>query len=387
MAVSDKNRWILASGGSAASVGTVSVPTATNSQGMGWIVQRGDDSALGQSANDVYLVSHYNAANGGAAYTNGGSVTQSQVSRGATAQISKMIEAPVDNFLYSGPFSTSLTDKKKQASAGNMVRSQSGVSSGEAASPVGIWVNGGWSHLSSSQSATKYDGNVFTGSFGADYAITDSVMAGAALTVENSQMNTAFNQGHLDGGGVSLTPYVAWRITDKLGLSLLAGHSWLGESEDRTVGGNAAGSYGSRRWMAASNLIYNTAINDWAVNLHGGYRWALETADAFTESDTTAVGKSQTHVGEASAGARASRVIDNFEPYAGATLLHDFALSQGQARIGNTGAAAGRNGVEGTIGVNYTVSDSSQLSLEAKETLYTQNSRNGGATLNFRHQF
>lgn len=333
-----------------------------------------------------YYSSPWSSGSNSTDNTNSGAVVQSQATRGATAQIARMVAAPIDNFLFSGSFGGSAKGRKV-VDANGFVRSQNGVSSGEAVSPFGVWANGAWSRLSNSEAATKSTGNLLGGSLGADYAVTDSVLAGAAATLENSRIRTTFNQGHLNGDGISLTPYVAWRITDKLGLSAMAGHGWLSYHEDRSVVTQAHGSYDSSRWMASVNLAYSDTYDDWLVNLHGGYRWALESAQAFTESNNGAVAARATHLGEASVGVRASRTVKDFEPYGGVNLMRDVALSQAQAPAGGSAPSYGRTGIEGILGVNYNISDSTQASAELNDSVFTKGAESVGATLNVRYQF
>ncbi len=379
-------RYVLASGGTTASVGTV---TVTGSTGESWSVMRGDDLSLGQSGNDVYLI-YQSGPSGSTAYSSAAQVVTPQVSGVASRLTASLVQAPVNNFLFSGAFGGGQggqSGKDKTAMMGansSLVRRETGIAAGDSGNAVAVWVNGGASRLSNSYASQRFDGYLGSLGMGVDYTMGDAVV-GVALMNEISSLDTRFNAGNMVSRGVGLTPYVAYRITDNLGLSLMAGRTWLDYDANRSVGGYVTSDYQSYRDMAAATLSYTDTVDEWVWNVHGGYRWGKEHINGFIESDGSQVNTHVSQLGEASLGGRLARAFGTVEPYMGVVIMRDYVTTGVTGRFGEVMPTRGRNGVEGQLGATWQADDALSVGVDLSTSAFSNDVSTWGGMVNLRY--
>lgn len=371
-------RYVLATGNGAATVGSV---TTTNSQGYTFSVARGD--TLGQDASDVYLVLGSGSSSGSSqsdstAYSPAGSVVTQEVLRSGSSQVAQVIAAPVEKFLFrSGGLSRS--------NRGADMRTETGLNAGDGSASGGLWLNGQMARISNSKSQTKYLGTTGALALGGDYTLDDTWMMGLALTPDYTSLRTKFNSGEMESRGFTVSPYLGVRLTDSLGLTVIAARSWIDYSQQRNVGGSVSSAFDAKRDMVSASLGYSTQAGDWGLGLKGGYRWVYESAGAYAESDSTQVAARNTHLGEVSLGGQVSRAFGDFEPYVGLTLLRDVAVSAPVSTNGANVTRPDRTGIAGTLGFNYLIGNDTSVSFEVNDTVF-ESSHTLGAMLNLRHE-
>ncbi|MEA1938194.1 MAG: autotransporter outer membrane beta-barrel domain-containing protein [Pseudomonadota bacterium] len=248
--------------------------------------------------------------------------------------------------------------------------------------PWGSWATVSWTDMNNTLSSTKFDGNMYNLVAGIDMTHEDIVL-GAALSYENSDIDTKFNDGKSENDGYMATLYGAWIVNDKWVIDSFIGY---GLSDNDVDNGTATGSYDSTRRMYGINANYYHFIDKWSLNGTIGYLWAKEVSDSHTLSDATTVSSQDTHLGEARLGGRVGYTADQYEPFLSLAILHDNIATHEEA---STGAqpANDPNELEAVIGVNAYLEDDMEAGLEVSHGFFRDDVRNTTVLFNFRANF
>ena len=166
-----------------------------------------------------------------------------------------------------------------------------GLSAGDEAQKYGIWCNLSVTSTENDREETESDATLGMGILGADYRLSPKVLTGIALSYENNDQDTLFNNGHIDQDGITLIPYIAYLISEMASVDFTAGYAWLSVDQDRNNG--PVSSYDSERWFVSANLNGYYNINE-KTNLTGtvGYTHSKEDQDgkSFNPEETTELG-------------------------------------------------------------------------------------------------
>jgi hypothetical protein len=199
---------------------------------------------------------------------------------GSRIQAVKLAEADGDG----KPVVMGLSDDKHNGTVG--------LSAGNPNKGIGVWVQGSYTWLEDTNTATKFDGNIYTIMAGADYRINKHLLVGISGGYENTTLDTKFNNGNLDATGFVVAPYLTIRLTDIFSIDATGGYAWLNYDVDRketvSTGEKFTGEFDSTRWFAAASLNADyTAMKK--IKLHGeaGYTYTREDQDAYTEKSAT----------------------------------------------------------------------------------------------------
>jgi len=122
-------------------------------------------------------------------------------------------------------------------SAGSPGLSTSGGAGQASANPVGIWANFTTGWIGDDTFATESEGNIYVGTVGADYRVTNDILVGAAATIEGVSTDISpviappllaaeKASGEYEQFGVTISPYFAYQLTDILSLSGAAGYTF-----------------------------------------------------------------------------------------------------------------------------------------------------------------
>lgn len=204
-----------------------------------------------------------------------------------------------------------------------------GLSAGDQPGSWGGWGNLSYTRLENNQSVSRYDGRLYSIIGGADYRVSNDLWLGAALSYENSNIDTDYNDGRAKSDGFVLTPYLAYTFSrtedSSLGVSLMAGYGSLNNSTRRDWGtAPVSGSFDADRWLLEADLNWYKLVDRWTLHAFGGYLWSDQDTDAFSESDGTAWSEQTYHLRELKLGGEATyRLSDAFEPYLRATYYHN----------------------------------------------------------------
>jgi hypothetical protein len=216
------------------------------------------------------------------------------------------------------------------ATKGPMVALGTGSAAGDGDNKVGLWANGSWTRVQGNKSAVQFDGHIWTAMIGGDYMFTKDFIGGLALGYENSQYDTAFNNGNTDSNGYTVAPYVIARINDTFSVDFNVGYTRVDYDLDRIdpVGNlnKVTGDADSNRWFGALNLNGDWNVDSVTLGANIGTLYAREDRGSFTESNTTVVESENIDLGRINVGGRAGYLFEDvFEPYVSALLEYDYA--------------------------------------------------------------
>ena len=172
--------------------------------------------------------------------------------------------------------------------------------------PIGMWASYQTSRFSDAFAATASNSNSDTVFAGADFSPWEGALFGVALGYESTTTNTQFNRGQQDLTSFSVIPYLGMTIDDAISLDVdLAtdfafGFSTLDLEQFRTDAGTGArvtSATDSFRAFVSWNVSAARGYGDWYLATRAGFLLAKDTQSAFTESDGTAVAKSNATLG------------------------------------------------------------------------------------------
>ena len=210
-----------------------------------------------------------------------------------------------------------------------------GLAAGAHKPRIGIWADGAASRILFDKADSKFDGKMWSGALGVDYAFTDRLVAGVAGVYEDHDYDTTFNRGTIDGSGYSAVPYVVYKINKNFSVDVSGGYSCLDYDMTRLDpldSSRITGSTDATRWFGAANLNAGTSIDQWRLGAKLGTMFANESKDSFTESNSVFVPGDSTDVGDVQFGVRLGysfRVLDGLEPYVSA--LGRYAYQDGRS--------------------------------------------------------
>jgi hypothetical protein len=207
-----------------------------------------------------------------------------------------------------------------------------GLSAGNPNKGIGVWVQGSYTWLEDTNTATKWDGNIYTIMAGADYRINKHLLVGISGGYENTSLDTKFNNGDLGATGFIVAPYLTARITDIFSIDATAGYAWLNydvtRKETITTGEKFTGEFDSTRWFAAASLNADYVAMK-KIKLHGetGYTYTREDQDAYTEKGGAGsrvnIGANNVALGVAFLGGRVGYDFGFVTPYVLARAEYD----------------------------------------------------------------
>jgi len=201
-----------------------------------------------------------------------------------------------------------------------------GLAAGDQLSRFSLWANAGYSDWDDDNRTSDADGYLSTFIVGADYRLAESVVLGLSLIYEHSDIDTDYNNGHLDQDGFTVAPYLGIVLNDYFTLAATVGYAWLDTDQKREKGSDHAvkSSLDSTRFFGSVHL--DGFYRKHNFNLTGilGCLYSQERQDSFTEDDKHRVGSHNIDLGELSVGAEVSYSFIAAEPYFAATFLYDF---------------------------------------------------------------
>ena len=218
----------------------------------------------------------------------------------------------------------------------------SGLAAGDHLSGWGFW--GSFNHtnfqanlpINAAIGRVRYDGDTNSVLFGADYAITERLVAGVALGYEDTEVFTFYNGGNNDSDGYTIAPYAAFLINNYLSIDVAAGYTQLEYDTDRvslaSAGTTNLGSFDSDRWFASANLNAFGQVGPFAVSGRIGYLYTEEEQDAYQETggaDARAVSDRNIDLAQMQLGFEAAYTGFALMPYAGVTYAKDLSRDTG----------------------------------------------------------
>lgn len=232
--------------------------------------------------------------------------------------------------------------------------------------PVGMWVNLGYTDSSNDFVASAFESDRFSGLMGLDLAPSENVLIGVAFGAESADVKTAFNRGEADVDGLTIAPYIGVGMGN-FSADAAAGYTGVRIDQFRIIPGTStriSSHADGRRWFASGNLHYSRGWGDLLFTGSAGVVYTESRTGAFTESNGVAVGTFDSKLGQVRLSAELAYDSGAWEPFARATLEHDYKSTDlvvagaVQPDLNETGGQIG-------MGIRYLGSENFSASFEA----------------------
>lgn len=250
-----------------------------------------------------------------------------------------------------------------------------GRAAGNDTRQLGIWatVSNTWIEKDEVGTDADFDGTVLNVATGIDYSFNEKLLAGLSIGYEDQDIDTPFNNGGLEGSGFTLTPYIGYKITDRLSVDAMLGYSMIDYDSNRQSGA-ITGNTEADRIFGSANINYGLVQkNGFDLGLTGGYLYVREDQDAYTESDGTLVEEVNVRLGQARAGVNLSYTHETgfgyIKPFVGARAEYDN-VSNAPGVINAAGDKGSDDKFGATFkgGVNFGIGDNLSVNLQGETT-------------------
>lgn len=255
----------------------------------------------------------------------------------------------------------------------------SGLSGGNGANAIGMWVDYTYGNLRGYGDSNRYKAHTNTLFVGADYAFTPQFVMGLAVGYDQAHLSSSSTNNLRMSRGASATLYAGYLITDWLQASVQGTWSRLdNDIEQTTVTGSFAdGGSRSDRYVLGAALSAFKSYD--ALTLTGtvGYNRAREGFDSYTSSDGAQVSPEATRLGQIQLGGEAAYNLEKGQAYVSATWEWDVVRSDD----------GDRNGAVLGAGFRYSAMENLELGLAATAQVARRDERQFTLGANVRYSF
>lgn len=247
--------------------------------------------------------------------------------------------------------------------------------------PVGGWLSFFRTDSKNNFSSTAFESERITLLGGIDASPRDWLVTGLALGYEDAEVETQFNRGELKTDGVTISPYVAFLLSDRLYLDATVGVSVL-DTEQFRIETNSNGStttissdVGALRRFFTANANYGMEYGDWLINMSVGYLWAHQRQDDHVESNGAAVSEVDFRLSQLRLGGDLTYRQGNWEPYGRLMFERDLSVTEVRVAGGFGQPEQDEAGVNAGIGLRYFPTRSISTQVELNSVLGRNNLR------------
>ncbi len=319
--------------------------------------------------------------------------TSSQMARLISGQISSVL-APRNPYGTRpgtpGQFSLD-SSSINLAQADLPLNSGSGLASGDAfMQGFAMWGNLGWTRLRNTYTPTEQSGNHYNFTVGADHLVFgDRGVVGMALSHEQVNMFTDFNDGRLNTKGWTIAPYGAVKLGDQTMLDLMFAYTRVSATTERNRNiGLITGKTDNDRLMVAANLTHYIFHQRWTFAPQFSILYADERTGGYTESNNSRVDSFNTKLGQFGVGGTVSYSWNMFEPYFTAKYIYDFARDKANIRgVEIAGAANDRDEFFTALGINVNATQRLACTLEVSHGFDRSQTRDTAVMGSLRMEF
>lgn len=307
--------------------------------------------------------STYDACSGNSASAST-AVTSSETVGVAASATASLVSDRLSALNLGGGTSTAKADGNSYQLSYNLGLDEEGKAAGDGQQKFGAWVNFSGSRFLYDKAESKYDGNLFTGMIGLDYALSDKFTVGLGVGYEKTEVDTTFNEGSQEAKGWTAAPYVSYQYNDNYSVNLSAGFSQLDYDMDRKDQQDKniiTGDTDAARWFGALNFNGNWSNDNLVYGASVGTLYTHEKKDGFTEvgSGAKTVAEETTKIGRASIGGNVGyEFFDMMTPYVRAKYSYDY----------QDGGSADESSVNAGLGVKFDLGSSVSAGIEANGT-------------------
>lgn len=274
----------------------------------------------------------------------------------------------------------------RAAQGASLPQDGTGLAGGDEFAGKAVWGDITSTHLSSTNREVvvngtgRQDGSSHTVNLGGDGRWGEFLVGGAiAMNIADLTLD---NDGSNKSRGFTVTPYIGYTIDDIWSLDVQASYtrSDFDVVLDRRLTNSSRGRFDSDRFVVAANANAFKAFGKWQLTGTAGLFYAHEDVHEFTrrlpDGSFQRVNPDSLDLGQFKLGAEVVYAIDEWEPYAGATLEADF-VNDGTDRVG----AVYRGGFR------YRFGEGTTAGLELSTVQHRSNEENYSIGANFRLTF
>lgn len=223
-------------------------------------------------------------------------------------------------------------------------------------------------------SATRHAGTLWTELLGADLALNEHLIVGAALLGNGMGLETHFNQARLSSHAFGIHPYAAYQINDYLSFTAMSGLGWnWGTSEHTNTGTqNITGRFSATRYFFSGSVDTNMPLGNFNLNAGTGLTWSQQFHNGYTESNGTQIGSMKVSSGIYHIQTLPSYLfkVDRnsqlyLEPYAIGRYDFEFTKDKITVGAGQIPHENAQHGFTTGAGINIYATESMSFSLEA----------------------
>ncbi len=229
--------------------------------------------------------------------------------------------------------------------------------------PLTVWGHGSFTSadnsLNSTETDSRYHGDVWGYNLGADYRFSEQFYGGASIGFSQTDLSTGYNAGHYKENSWTFTPYAVYMPTAQFKLSAMAGFA-RGDIKLDRHDNSVTGKTDSNMWYAALKGSYDfSALTktplSFKTNL--GFLMTNKTVNAYTESDETAIDQTSANTRQIKPGVEVSYPFDlqdnRLEPFVKGDFVYDFMNpTNGDSNafiLGGGVRATSQNGLSGSL--------------------------------------
>ncbi|MBT8447461.1 MAG: autotransporter outer membrane beta-barrel domain-containing protein [Gammaproteobacteria bacterium] len=184
---------------------------------------------------------------------------------------------------------------------------------------------------------------------GIDRLFADQFLLGVTFAYEDSDTQSGYNGGNLDGEGFGFIPYAGWLINDVFSADVSFGFSFLDYEQGRVStadGTRITSDYDADRWFVAANLNAFVERNSWVFGGRIGIIHTEEEQDGYIEAGSAAsvaggatrtVGDRDLDLTQFLIGGSIGYTFNKLEPYVSLTYYNDTSRDDGTTAGGLPG--------------------------------------------------
>jgi hypothetical protein len=189
-----------------------------------------------------------------------------------------------------------------------------------------VWATPVVSQFKNNVAPNTSNGTVVLGLVGLEYNFDDRLISGVSLAADSTNSNTTYNGGTYKSSGLTISPYVAYQVSDAWLADLSAGY---GGSNPTTTVGSSTGTTNYTRFFAAAGLSNRIELDKFTITPRASYTMYKDSLDAYTSSTGTYNSELTTYLYQTKLGAQASYDAKIMSPFIAAyQIINTWSASQ-----------------------------------------------------------
>jgi len=216
---------------------------------------------------------------------------------------------------------------------------ETGISAGDEASGLNLWLNGVYIDFEDDTTGAAYDGNGTSFSVGADKSFGDGkLVAGLSMSYDMSETSNKTDAGRTDTDSFTFSPYLSYMFNNTYGVDFSFGwgqgdtdvqrYDWLLQKN--------SGSQDSDHSFYSIGVSGNHWLRNVSLSWRLGYYYSKTDSDAYTETNiatgvSSVVPESTNKVGQVAASLQVGYYLGTWMPYAKVVYENETTRTQSTA--------------------------------------------------------